>query len=53
MIKCQVGLGKQESETWSGSWNGDLQFICGTFDMFNDRITIIDPINATDYRYDF
>ena len=49
MIKSQVGLGNKVYESWSG----ELQLICGTFDMFNDRIIVTDPINATDYRYDF
>ena len=49
MIKCQLGLGSQKFESFSGQ----LQFIMGTFEMFNDRVIVTDPISATDYRYDF
>ena len=27
--------------------------ISGNFEMYNDRVVVIQPISATDYRYDF
>ena len=27
--------------------------LSGSFEMYNDRVVIIQPISATDYRYDF